>query len=95
MEIAVYVSKHFANENTPLFKPIDFEERHIYEKSYNGQEERITQDFLRLDTSSKTTLKKLYEDGYVIKNITNPHGFWHYFFLEKNLKNLLWSIKLS
>ena len=85
MEITVYVSKQFVNENTPIFKPVGFEEIHIYEKSYNGQEEKINQDFLRLDTSSKTTLQELYNEGYVIKKVTNPQLFWHFFFLERKL----------
>ncbi|MDD3855893.1 MAG: hypothetical protein A3J96_08930 [Sulfurimonas sp. RIFOXYC2_FULL_36_7] len=83
MQIAIYVSKKFLNEKTPIYKPLNWENRHIYQENHEGEKIQKNQDYMRVDTSKETTLEELYNDGWILKNVTNPQGFWHTFFLEK------------
>jgi len=72
MEISIYVSKNFVNELTPVYKPSNFENRHLHVKRHSSDEEFIeqkNQQFLRVDNSTQTTLAQLYKEGWVIQTL--------------------------
>lgn len=82
MNISIYISKDFVNEETLIYKPTNVENSHIY-KTYKDEETQHDQLFYRVDNTTKTTLSELYAEGWTLKQVTNPQGFWHIFFLEK------------
>ncbi len=75
MEISIYVSRTFVNEITPIYKPISHEVIKIG---------KYDQERLILDERNPTTLKKLYEEGWILKEVSNHGRLYFMFFLEKN-----------
>ncbi|MDM5272106.1 hypothetical protein PGH07_07930 [Sulfurovum sp. zt1-1] len=76
MEIRVFASKKFANEDTILYKPssvIDIPFDHRPEDTY---------PVIELDESESASLKNLYDDGWRIAKVTN-HKYLHIFFMER------------
>ena len=74
MEIAVYVSTEFANENSILNKAV----------SNTQLEDGKKYRDIQFDKTRNTTLKELYKDGWRISSQSNMQPGWHIFFMERS-----------
>ena len=78
MKIAVYLSKQFYSEDTPIYKV-----KSIKTKKVNEEKIKKEQEYL-LIPSSETTLNNMYTDGWKLVSTEQPFVPWMFLFLEKN-----------
>ena len=83
-EIAVYLSKRFCNEESELFKVSSVSDEKIYKKNSHGEEVLVERTKYNLDYSTKTSLSKLYKDGWRIKTANDIQPLWMLFFMERD-----------
>jgi len=83
MEISVYLSKKFCNEDTPLYKIEKIEHQKIYQKNNRDENILIDRDYYQPIPSSETSLSKLYDLGWRIASTQQLHSTWMFVFLER------------
>lgn len=84
MEIAVFISIDFANENSKLYKSIGNSKGRRYVKNHKGEDELRDHNLVELDRSTYTTLSKLYQEGWRIASQSMLQLNWHIFFMERD-----------